>query len=61
MKNKESEPERLQQPPISTTSCGTQSVDPIEVIRSEKGWSEIKEIIDAYENGEIHKIQHLIP
>jgi hypothetical protein len=44
---KESQRTRMKKPQIHTTRYGTQSVDVVEVIRSEAGWSEIQRIKEA--------------
>jgi hypothetical protein len=43
----ESQKVRMKKPQIHTTRYGTQSVDVVEVIRSEAGWSEIQRIKEA--------------
>lgn len=47
MSSKETQEAPLEKAPIYITESGTQYVKPIDLIRSKKGWAEIKRIGEA--------------
>jgi hypothetical protein len=47
MSSKETQEEPMERAPIYTTESGTQYIKPLDLIRSKKGWAEIKRIGEA--------------